>query len=79
MAEPIRPSLTTNLEDRYNAAGSNLAIGAKNAGGASDHVDVGNDLQTQFQPNPQVGVTTFTPKALNYGDSLGVTTVKYKG
>ena len=73
-----RPSLKTSLADRYATA---IAAGDKTANIAktSDHVDVGNKIQNQFQPNVKIGVTSYTPAALNNADKIGVSTVKYKG
>lgn len=79
MAETIRASLKTSLADLYNKAGSSLGFGAKGIPKASDHVDVGNKIQNQFQVRTPVGVTSYTPTSLNYATTLGINTTKYKG
>lgn len=68
-----RTSLKTNLADKYTASPSPASKIAK----TSDHVDVGNRIQNEFKT--QTGVTSYTERALNHANDLGVPTEKYKG
>jgi hypothetical protein len=87
-----RPSLTDGgLEGLYKAAPSIANVGggsAKDAGTSKTQVNAinggpagttGDVAQKGFVIKQAVQVTQFTDKGLNYGNTLGVDTTKYKG
>lgn len=68
-----RPSITTSLKSRYKASDKAAYPVAGN------FIDTTNEFSKNFTPKQLLKTTELTARALNYSDSLGVSTKKYKG
>lgn len=85
MSDPLkpiaRPSLTTDLAQKY-AAGGNFGLGASAAGGANpattNFMDPTHQFETEFTAFEQIGVSNYTSNALNWASyKYGIDTTKY--
>lgn len=72
MQQPIeRPSLKTDMVNRYNGSNKNIDMPANN------FVDTANQYSKNFTKFAQPMFTELTDKAQNYSDAIGVSTQKY--
>lgn len=85
MADPlkpiVRPSLTTDLAQKYEAGGG-FGLGAIKAGkpglASTNFMDPTHMFQTEFTPLEQQGTETYTANALNWSSyKFGINTTPY--